>query len=424
MEMSHLVIGVLIFTMTYIAIVSEKFNRMVIAMVGSSLMIVFHVLTQEEAYSHIDFNTIGLLIGMMIIVNVIKITGLFEYLAIVSSKISKGKPTRILLYFSILTALASAFLDNVTTILMIVPVTLVIAETLKINPMPFVISEIIAANIGGTATLIGSPPNIMIGGKVDLTFMDFLVNLMPLMIIIFVVVFLLLKFIYKKDLVASEENIKKLLSLDHKKSIRDKKLVKKSVTVLVITLLGFVFSEQLGIPSATIALFAASVLLMISNVEPDEMMERVEWTTVFFFIGLFILVGSLEEIGVIAFFAEKLVNLTNGSVTTLTFVILWMSAILSSFLDNIPYVATMIPMISHISEGDLATYEPVWWALAIGGSLGGTGTIIGSTANVVARGIVEKHGYKLSFLTFFKVAFPLMIISILISSAYLYIFYF
>jgi Na+/H+ antiporter NhaD/arsenite permease-like protein len=424
MEMSHLVIGVLIFTMTYIAIVSEKFNRMVIAMVGASLMIVFHVLTQDEAYSHIDFNTIGLLIGMMIIVNVIRMTGLFEYLAIVSSKISKGRPIRILLYFSILTALASAFLDNVTTILMIVPVTLVIAETLKLNPIPFVISEIIAANIGGTATLIGSPPNIMIGGEVDLTFMDFLVNLMPLMIVIFIVVFLLLKLIYKKDLVASEENIQKLLSLDHKRSIRDKVLVKKSITVLIFTLLGFVFSEQIGIPTATIALFAASVLLMISDVEPDEMMERVEWTTVFFFIGLFILVGSLEEIGVIAFFAEKLVNLTNGSVTVLTFVVLWMSAILSSFLDNIPYVATMIPMISHISEGDLITYEPVWWALAIGGSLGGTGTIIGSTANVVARGIAEKHGYKLSFVEFFVVAFPLMILSIFISSAYLYIFYF
>ncbi len=386
-------------------------------------MILFHVLSQAEAFNKIDFNTLGLLIGMMIIVIVIRRTGLFQYLAIKSAKLAKGDPVKILIYFSILTAIASALLDNVTTILLIVPVTLVICDTLELNPIPFVISEIMSSNIGGAATLIGDPPNIMIGGETGLNFDDFIINLLPLMIIVFIVTIIILRIIYRKSLVTTEERKQEMLSFDENKAITDSKLLKKSLFILGLTITGFVLSELIEVPSASIAMFGASALLLISKIEPEEIFEKIEWTTIFFFAGLFILVGSLESIGVIEFIAEKMLNITGGSIPILTMIVLWMSAFLSSFLDNIPYVATMVPLIKTISEGALVSYEPVWWALSIGACLGGTGTIIGASANVVARGIVEKNGYKMSFIGYIKIAYPIMILAIIISTIYIIIFY-
>jgi Na+/H+ antiporter NhaD/arsenite permease-like protein len=419
----HFIMGVLIFTITYVTIVSEKLNRMVVALFGAGLMIFFKVIEQSEAISKIDFNTLGLLIGMMTIVNIMRQTGLFQYLAIKSAKLAKGYPVRILIYFSIITAVSSALLDNVTTILLIVPVTLVISDTLKLNPIPFIVSEIMASNIGGAATLIGDPPNIMIGGATGLSFVDFVVNLLPLMFIVFVVTILILKMVFKKTFKVDEEDRLKILSFNEKKAITNKRLLIKSLIVLGLTILGFILSEWIKVESATIALTAASLLLILSKIEPEEVLEKVEWTTIFFFMGLFILVAALENIGIIEMIGNKLLDITQGNISYMTMLVLWISTFLSSFLDNIPYVATMIPLIDNISNSAVHVYEPVWWALSIGACLGGTGTIIGASANVVARGITEKHGYKITFLGYMKVAFPLMILSIAIASVYLLVVY-
>ena len=419
----HFIIGILIFIIAFVAIVSEKLHRMVVAVFGAGLMIVFQVLSQQEALDSIDFNTLGLLVGMMIIVNVVRQTGVFQYLAIKSAKIAKGNPVRIMIYFSIITALASGLLDNVTTILLIVPVTLVISDTLKLNPIPFIIAEIMSSNIGGAATLIGDPPNIMIGGATELSFTDFIVNLLPLMLVIFIITIVILRFIFQKSLVVTDEAKAEILSFDENKAITDKKLLIKSIIILVLTITGFVLSEFIGIESATIAIFAASLLLLISRVEPEEIMEKIEWTTIFFFGGLFILVGSLKSIGVIDSIASEVLHVTDGNIPLMTIIVLWMSTILSSFLDNIPYVATMIPLVNTISNNTVAQYEPIWWALSIGACLGGNATIIGASANVVARGILDKKGYKLSFMKYMKIAFPLTILAIIIATAYLLIFY-
>ncbi|PAT01380.1 hypothetical protein CI105_07180 [Candidatus Izimaplasma bacterium ZiA1] len=404
-------------------IVSEKLNRTVVALFGAVLMILFQVVSQEEALEHIDFNTLGLLIGMMIIVNIIKRTGLFQYLAIKTAKLAKGDPVKIILYFSIIAAVASGLLDNVTTILLIVPVTLVISDTLKINPVPFIISEIMAANIGGAATLIGDPPNIMIGSFTGLSFVDFVINLAPIMLVIFIVTIFFIKIIYRKSLKVSEESRQLILKMDERKAITDKKLLIKSLIVLFITIGGFTLAEQIGMESASVAIFGASLLLLISRIEPEEILVDVEWVTIFFFGGLFVLVGSLESIGVISILAEKLLNVTQGDLGITTILVLWMSAILSSFLDNIPYVATMIPLVNEMESLSTSNFEPVWWALSIGACLGGNGTIIGASANVVARGIVERNGHKITFLGYMKIAFPLMIMSIMISTIYLLVFY-
>jgi len=423
MPEQHLIIGILIFSLSYIMIVSEKLNRTVVALFGAVLMILFQVVSQEEALEHIDFNTLGLLIGMMVIVNIIKRTGLFQYLAIKTAKLAKGDPVKIILYFSIIAAVASGLLDNVTTILLIVPVTLVISDTLKINPVPFIISEIMAANIGGAATLIGDPPNIMIGSFTGLSFVDFVINLAPIMLVIFIVTIFFIKIIYRKSLKVSEESRQLILRMDERKAITDKKLLIKSLIVLFITIGGFTLAEQIGMESASVAIFGASLLLLISRIEPEEILVDVEWVTIFFFGGLFVLVGSLESIGVISILAEKLLNVTQGDLGVTTILVLWMSAVLSSFLDNIPYVATMIPLVNEMESLSTSNFEPVWWALSIGACLGGNGTIIGASANVVARGIVERNGHKISFLGYMKIAFPLMIMSIMISTIYLLVFY-
>ncbi|MBN2604834.1 MAG: ArsB/NhaD family transporter [Bacilli bacterium] len=419
----HYIIAILIFIISYIAIVSEKINRTVVALLGAVLMIVFHVLSQEEALQRIDFNTIGLLIGMMIMVNIIKRTGLFQYLAIKTAKIAKGNPVKIILYFSIITAVASGLLDNVTTILLIVPVTLVISDTLKINPIPFIIAEIMSANIGGAATLIGDPPNIMIGGATDLGFLDFAVNLVPVMAVIFVLNIIIIKFIYRKSLIVNEEEKQLVLGFDENKAITDKKLLIQSLIILFFTIVGFTIAEYIGVASASIAIFGSSLLLLISKVDPEEVIVEVEWITIFFFGGLFVLVGSLESVGFISLLAEKLLEITNGDLSFTTILVLWLSAITSSFLDNIPYVATMIPIIKELASFSTENFEPVWWALSMGACLGGNGTIIGASANVVARGIAEKDGHSISFIAYMKVAYLLMIMSIVISTIFLVIFY-
>jgi Na+/H+ antiporter NhaD/arsenite permease-like protein len=423
MEHTHLLTGLIIFILAYMAIVSEKINRTTVAVFGASLMILFDVLSQEEALEHIDYNTIGLLIGMMIIVNILKRTGIFQYLAIKTAKVSNGNPHIILILFSIITAVASGLLDNVTTILLIVPVTLVIADTLEIDPFPFIIAEILSANIGGAATLIGDPPNIMIGSFTHYSFLDFVINLGPIILVIFIITLFIISLLYKNSLLVSEQSKSNILGMNEKLAITDRKLLIKSAIILVVTIGGFTLAEFLHLESASVAIFGASTLLLISTIEPEEILIDVEWGTIFFFGGLFILVGALVNIGVISFMADKLLQITNGDIKITTHVVLWMSAILSSFLDNIPYVATMIPLVDQMETLSAIDYNSVWWALALGACLGGNGTIIGASANVVARGILEKNGQKFSFMKFMKIAFPLMIISIILSTVYLSVFY-
>ena len=422
MENANFLPAIIIFLVAYGIIISEKLNRTVVALLGALAMVVFHILSQEEAFHVIDFNTIGLLVGMMTIVNILKRTGIFQYIAIKTAKLSKGSPWKIMLYFSVVTAVASALLDNVTTILLIAPVTFVITETLGLNPVPFLITEVLTANIGGTATLIGDPPNIMIGGATNLSFMDFLINLGPVVVVIFIVVLLLLKFIYGSQLKISEENKAKIAEFDETKTITDPVLLKKSGIVLLGTIIGFAIHQSFGLESATIALLGAGILLFISKVDVEEILTEVEWPTIFFFMGLFIMVGALEEIGVIEVVANQLISLTHGNVFVTTMLILWVAAIASAFLDNIPFVATMIPLIHSIGATGMDTTS-LWWALALGACLGGNGSVVGATANVIVSGMLHKKGYKLTFGDFLKIGFPIMLVSVVISMIYLILFY-
>lgn len=310
---NQLVIAIGVFTVTYIMIMSEKVNRTAVAMVGAILMVILNIEAQDKALEYIDFNTIGLLIGMMIIVNIMKKSGIFQYVAIRAAKIAKGDPWKIILYFAIITAFSSAFLDNVTTVLLIVPVTLVICDTLELNPIPFLVPVILIANIGGTATLIGDPPNIMIGSATGLGFMDFAVHLAPVVVVIFIVTMFAFKYGYRLQYKASAENKAKVLLLDEKLAIKDPILMKKSIIILIFTVIGFIFHQVLHYESATVALFAASVLLLISKVDVEDIFIEIEWPTIFFFVSLFMLVGALEEVGVMKFLASKLLEITDGN---------------------------------------------------------------------------------------------------------------
>lgn len=419
----QLILSAVIFIGAYALIISEKIDRTVVALCGAALMIVLRILNQESAVEEIDFNTIGLLVSMMIIVMITKRSGVFEYLAVKMVKISKGEPAKIIVLLSLITGILSAILDNVTTILLILPVTLGVAKDLKINPVPFIIAEVFASNVGGTATLIGDPPNIMIGSSVGLTFMDFLKNVGVIAVPMLFLTTYIFVLIYRKSLFASEEAKLKVMGMNEKECIKDKKLLIKSMAVLGITIAGFMLHGLLHYESATIALFGAAVLLLISKQKPEYILHEVEWKTILFFIGLFIMVGGIKETGIIKMLAEGVLNLTDGDLVLTTMAILWVSAVASAFVDNIPFVATMIPMIKDMGAMSGIDLNPIWWALSLGACLGGNGTIIGASANVIATGMAEEHGHKITFAKFFKVAFPVMILTIVISTVYIYVFY-
>ncbi|HDK7155025.1 TPA: ArsB/NhaD family transporter [Clostridium botulinum] len=413
----------IIFIIVYALIISEKVNRVVASLGGAAIMLILKLITQEKAFLKIDFNTIGLLVGMMIIVNITKRTGVFEYIAIKAAKFSKGNPIKILILFSVITAILSGLLDNVTTVLLIVPVTLVITKTLEIDPIPFLMCEIFASNIGGTATLIGDPPNLMIGSAAGLSFLDFVKNLAPVIIVILVVTLLGIRELYKNSMKTSEEDKKKIMALDESKAIRDISLMKKCLTVLFLTLVGFLTHSYLGFESATIAISGSAILLAISKIEPDEILQETEWGTIFFFIGLFIMTGVLEDVGIMEVLAQKTLSLTQGNLVMTGIFVLWISAIASAFIDNIPFVATMIPLIKAMGTMGGMNIAPLWWALSLGACLGGNGTMIGASANLVVIGIAEKSGYKISFKDYFKLGFPVMLVSIIICTAYLLMFF-
>ena len=419
------IIAVLVFLGVYVLLIWDKADRAVIAMLGAGALILVGVQTQKDAINGIDFNTIGLLVGMMAIVSVCQKTGMFQYLAIKSAKLARGEPWRILLYLSVVTAVLSALLDNVTTVLLIAPITLLITDELKVNPYPFLFAQILASNIGGAATLIGDPPNIMIGSARGLSFLDFIVNVGPVMPVVFVVTFIILKVIYGKTLVVAEENKERIMRFREADAITDHALLKKSLLVLAGVIGGFMLHETIHIEPATTALFGAAVLILISGSEFHDVMGRVEWTTIFFFIGLFVVVHGLVEVGIISVLASTMLSLTGSSIDTAVFLTLWISAVASALVDNIPFVATMIPLIEEMTPalGGEEAVMPVWWALSIGACLGGNGSIIGASANVIVAGFAARSGYPIGFFRFMKLAFPLMLLSIAISTVYMYLRY-
>lgn len=418
--------AIAIFLLTYALIISEKIHRTLLAMSGAVLMIVLGIIDQETAIHHIDFNTLGLLIGMMIIVNTTAETGLFNYIGIWTAKKAKGNPSTILWLLALITATGSAFLDNVTTIILMVPVAFSITRRLRVKPFPYVFSLVIASNVGGTATLIGDPPNIMIGSAVkELTFMAFLQNLAPVAFLIIVVTLPLLIVIFRKGLTTSPENRKGMMEMSLEGLITDRKLLVKCLIILGLTLLGFFMHQTFHLESATVALAGAFILLLLTG---EHVMERafqsVEWPTIFFFIGLFVLVGGLIETGTIKQLAEQAIKLTGGDPLFTSMLILGLSAIASAFLDNIPFVATMIPMIQDMGGMGITNLEPLWWSLALGACLGGNGTLIGASANLIAAGMSAKEGEPITFMKFLKFGFPLMLLSVLISGIYILVRYF
>ena len=424
--------AIAVFLITYAIIISEKINRAVIALLGAAFMVIVGVVDLHNAFTkHIEWGTITLLIGMMILVNITSKSGVFQYVAIKAAKGAQGNPIKILISLSLLTALGSAFLDNVTTVLLVVPVTLSITRILQVNPVPYLLSEIIFSNIGGTATLIGDPPNIMIGSaNKHLDFNAFLLNLAPIVIIIIGVTATILYFMYRKQLIADPVQVKKLMSLDEKQYIKDPVLMKKSLTVLGLTIVGFMTHSIFHVDAAIIALTGATVLMLIGvkEHEIEEVFASVEWVTIFFFAGLFVLVGGLIDIGLIKMLAQKVIGITGGDISYASILILWVSGIASATIDNIPFVATMIPLINDMAVGlglspSDAQIDVLWWALALGACLGGNGTLIGASANVIVAGIASREGHKFSYMDFLKVGFPIMIVSLIISHIYIYVRY-
>lgn len=413
-------IAVGVFLLVMAAIISEKVHRSVAALAGAVVLLLTHVLTIETAADYVDLNTIGVLVGMMLFVAVVKCSGLFEYIAIWSAKLTRGQPMAILAVFTVITAVLSAFLDNVTTVLLIGPMTIAITQILDVNPVPFLLSQIMASNIGGTGTLIGDPPNIMIGSAAGLGFTDFILNTGPVVLIILAVIVGIFILMYRGNLHVESENMEKVMSLNEDLAIKDVSLLRKSVIMIVLVVVGFIFHAQLGIESATVALTAAGVMLLIGGQDAEDVILGVEWSTILFFIGLFVVVGGLNSTGVIAMLANGMLELVGNNEMLAIVLILWASALISAFLDNIPFVATLIPMIQTMQQGGMDVL-PLWWALSLGACLGGNGSLIGASANVVLAGVSAKNGYPITFMSYLKKGFPLMLLSVAICTVYLLI---
>ena len=412
------IISIVIFVIVMILIISEKVHRTTAALAGAVALILAGIVTFDTGVSHIDFGTLGVLVGMMIFVAVVKNSGIFEYLAIRAAKIAKGNPWLIMVLFCLITAVLSAFLDNVTTVLLIGPVTFTVCKMLEISPVPFFIAEIIASNVGGTATLIGDPPNIMIGSATGLTFFDFLMYDGPAVLIILAAAMICFYFIYGRKMGVAEDKQASIMTLHAHEAIKSKSLFCKSVVMTVITAVAFVLHGAVHIEPSVVALAAAAIMLILSRVEVEEVLMDVEWSTIGFFAGLFVVVGGLAETGVIEMLANALIDATGGDLFLTIIIMVWASAIISSFLDNIPLVATLIPIVQTMEAAGLDVM-PYWWAISLGACIGGIGTLIGASANVVLAGISGKYGYPITFMEYTKIGFPLMILFTAIACIYL-----
>ncbi|MBM4398927.1 MAG: ArsB/NhaD family transporter [Candidatus Cloacimonetes bacterium] len=425
--MVNMIIAFGIFVLAYVFIISEWINKMTIVLLGGFLLVLCKVMTQDIAFRYIDWNVIFLLIGMMIIMGVIKETGVFQFAAIKTAKIAKGSPIRIMLLLFIVTAAISAILDNVTTMMIIIPVIILITTELGISPVPFIITQILASNIGGTATLIGDPPNILIGSAVKLSFLDFVYNLTPAIIIISAISLLIIFLMYHKHMHVSNQRRARIMEYNDKMLITNKPLLIKSIVVMSLLVIGFLLEEFIHLSSATIAMSAALILLIMSNRKEVEhiITQSVDWVSLFFLIGLFMIVGGLTETGFMGRVAPYIVKATQGNLKYASLGIVWVSGFFSSILGAVPLVATMIQLIKNISGSfHTASINPLWWALALGSCLGGNFTIIGSAANIVSVGIAKRNGYPISFWTFMRYSFVITLMSLVISTLYIYVRYF
>ncbi len=422
------VVAVVVFVGAYILIVTERIHRVAAALGGAGIMPAAGVVGAEDAFfseeTGVDWNVIFLLLGMMIIVGVLRETGVFEFLAISAAKRAKGKPFRVMVTFVLLTAFASALLDNVTTVLLIAPVTLLVCLRLGVPPVPFLIAEVLASNIGGAATLIGDPPNIIIASRGDLSFNDFLFNMGPIVLLLLVVYLGLCRFLFRKAFLYDEEKVAAIMRLNEKEAIEDRPLLIKAGAVLVLVTIGFVLHSALDTEVSVVALLGAGLLVAIAGLSPKEYLREVEWTTLVFFAGLFVMVGALIKVGVIGSLSKVVTEVTGGNLLLASILILLVSGVLSGIVDNIPYVATMAPLVADLADEAGNPGNVLWWALALGADLGGNTTIVGAAANVVVVGIAEKNGYKISFLEFFKYGGLVALVTILLCIPYLWLRYF
>jgi Na+/H+ antiporter NhaD/arsenite permease-like protein len=411
-----------IFVIALAVIALEWVHRTKVALVGAGLMVVFGVLDEQRAIEAIDWRTLGLLTGMMVLVGLTERTGIFTYIALRVAQLAAGSPVRLVFLLSGVTGVLSAFLDNLTAILLIVPITLLLADVLGISAIPLVLVEVIASNIGGTATLIGDPPNIMIGSHVaELTFVDFIVNLAPVALVTLGLVTAMLFLVFRSQLAISPERAAEISRLDPARDVRESRYVKRSVTVLLGTIVAFFLHSTLHLEPAVVALGGATILLLVAGDDVEDALERVEWSTIFFFLGLFVMVGGLEERGIVAEVADLLAELTGGSRTGEGLAILWGAAGGSALVDNIPFTAAMIPVVDHLAEGSEFD-DANWWALALGACFGGNATMIAAAANVAATGVLERSGQPISFGRFLVYGMPVTLASLAIATVYLLLF--
>ena len=417
MDVSQIV-AVAVFVVVMITIMTEKLHRSLAAITGAMIVLALHVMPFDAAMEHIDFNTLGVLLGMMLFVSVVKLSGVFEFLAIKCARLAKGDPWKIMLLFVLLTAVLSAFLDNVTTVLLIGPMTLTVCKLLDVNPIPFFMTEILASNIGGTATLIGDPPNIMIGSAAGYSFFDFILYDAPAVAIILVAILGVFYALYGRKMNVDDEHKARIMELDEHAMIKNKRLLKQSYVMIGLVVVGFMAHGALGLESSVIALGAAGIIMLISGESIEEALANVEWTTLAFFAGLFVIVGAMAETGVIEMLAHALIDATGGNVFVTMLVLLIGSAVISSFLDNIPFVATMIPILLAMESSGMDV-TPLWWAVSLGACLGGNGTLIGASANVVLSDISKKNGHEITFVQFLKTGFPIMLLTVAIAGLYL-----
>jgi len=417
----EVVIGLAVFVATYALIVTERVHKTIAALAGGMAMILLGVVDQDRAFEEIDFNVIFLLAGMMILAGILRQTGIFGWLAVRSARLARGEPYRLLVVLSLITAVASAFLDNVTTVVLVGPITLFLAARLGMSPMPFIVSEILASNIGGAATLIGDPPNLLIGSAADLGFDAFLFHMAPLSALLLALYLVAARWLFRNDLKADPALREGLLQLDEREMITNPRLLRSSLIVLGGTLIGFLLHGPLHLEPATVALTGAVVLMVVAQQSPDEVLREVEWPTLFFFIGLFMLVAGVIEIGLIQAVADAIVALTGNALGPTSVLLLWMSAALSGLVDNIPYTATMIPVVEQLAGGHES--DALWWALAIGADLGGNATIIGASANVILAGMAEREGHPISFGRFLRYGLPVTIATMLVATGYVWVRY-
>ena len=419
--MNHLWLAGGIFLFTFAFIVTEKIDRTIAALLGGMAMIIFRIVPQEQAFHSIDWNVIFLLSGMMIIANVLKETGLFQWVALKAVKMGKGEPMRILIILSLITAVTSAFLDNVTIVVLIAPVTLFIASTLGVSPIPFLIVEILSSNIGGMATLVGDPPNILIGSAANIDFLTFISNMGPISLILMIIFIPAMMLMFKDELKVNEEDVIDIDTLDTDSLITDSVLLRKALIVMTGVIIGFLAHGALHLQPATIALTGATILMLWGRSDPHKMLRDIEWTTLFFFFGLFITVEAVVEVGIIEQIAQKAIEMTGGNVSTASMLLVWFSGISSGIVDNIPYTATMIPMVE--SMGLVMNADMLWWSLALGACLGGNFTLVGAAANVVVASLAEKSGHKIGFWAFFKYGASVTVMSLTIGSIYIWVRY-